>query len=77
MIREVFRDEKWKMESLYKYKKQKHKTSTRFTLQLLYSLLKLSQYTIQKVNCVLGYPKINIFPKLVEIIAFPFFGALK
>ena len=41
-----------------------------FMLQLLGVLL--SQYTIQRVNFVLGYSKIEIFQKLDDILACPF-----
>ena len=37
----------------------------------------MSQYIIQRLNCVLGYSKIKIIQKLDDKIACPFYGALK
>ena len=47
-----------------------------FTTTVVF-FIKISQYKIQRVNCVMGYSRIKTFELLVEIITWPFFGPLK
>ena len=54
-------------------KKYGHNTGTRFTPQILNNILNISQYTIKRVNFVVG-----IFnQKVVEVVTCLFCGAIK